>query len=136
MFIDILLRLGQFQMARDRLEKMRIIPEWVDDIRFLLLESSICLISEQHKHNHRDDNQSNCFFSVTDCLYSFQELFQIHGSTITLVSGLAASFVLLGKFSEAQNILQSITEANEVVIQQNLFVLSILSGGDHHSSLQ
>ena len=45
MFIEILLRLGQVGMARGRLEKMKNIPEWKDDVRFLLTRRKSVWIS-------------------------------------------------------------------------------------------
>ncbi len=133
MFIDILIRLGQFGMARERLEKMRIIPQWVDDIRFILLEATICLTSAASHVSF--DGEEESFFTVTDCLYSFQELIQIHGSTVPLVCGLAASFVLLGKFSEAQNALQTLSSSNQQTIQYNSLVMAILLADQDSSVL-
>jgi hypothetical protein len=127
MFIDILIRLGQFGMARERLEKMRIIPQWVDDIRFILLEATICLTSAASHVSF--DGEEESFFTVTDCLYSF------HGSTVPLVCGLAASFVLLGKFSEAQNALQTLSSSNQQTIQHNSLVMAILLADQNSSVL-
>lgn len=120
MFIEILLRLGQVGMAQGRLEKMKNIPEWKDDVRFLLAEAQLGLNS---------DLDPATTFTAKDSLYSYQELIQIHGQTPRLLILMAAAYLLLGKFQEAQNSLLQIeieSKQNYPILSANFIVLSAL----------
>lgn len=114
MYVDILVQLGQVQLAQDRLEKMKNIPEWKDDVRFLLSEALLGL------HSNND-----AVFSAKDALYSYQELIQVHGATPLLLLHLAAGYVLIGKHQEANNTLNQINDNSEIV-EANLLVTSAL----------
>lgn len=131
MFIEILLRLGQVGMARGRLEKMKNIPEWKDDVRFLLTEAQIGLNIDTA------DNDDSCVFTPKDSLYSYQELIQIHGQTPRLLLFSAAAYILLGKFQEAQNSLLQISEKNQSdpIVKANIVVLSALLNSPTFDSL-
>lgn len=134
MFIEILIRLGQFKLARDRLNKMRSIPEWTDDVRFILTESVLSISAHgfDGSENHLDTKDSYTF-TIKDALYSYQELIQIHGTSTKLACGLSASFALLSKFNEAQNNLINLLETEtdmDVNIQANLLALSALTASD------
>lgn len=109
-FIEILIKLGQIRMAQDRLEKMRNIPEWKDDVRFLLIEARLGL----HTTDSTSETEAEgSRFTAKDSLYSYQELAQVHGQTPLLSLHLAAAYVLLGKFAEAQTTILSMTDGNE-----------------------
>lgn len=128
MFIEILINFGQFSLAQDRLQKMKNIPEWKDDVRFLLIEALLGLTS-------CDANES---FGVMDSLYSYQELIQVHGSTPRLLLHLAAAFILLKKFTEAQSTLLQIPQSPETdsIVKANLLVIdSLLNSPNFPSSL-
>lgn len=131
MFIEILLRLGQVGMARGRLEKMKNIPEWKDDVRFLLTEAQIGLNIDTA------DNDDSCVFTPKDSLYSYQELIQIHGQTPRLLLFSAAAYILLGKFQEAQNSLLQISEKyqSDPIVKANIVVLSALLNSPTFDSL-
>lgn len=113
MYVDILLQRGQIQSAQDRLAKMKNIPAWKDDVRFLLSEALLNLY-------HRDSNDR-----VKDALYSYQELIQVYGETPFLLLHLAAAYTLIGKHQEASNTLKQIDESSEIV-EANLLVTSAL----------
>jgi hypothetical protein len=136
MFIEILISLGQFALAQERLQKMKNIPEWKDDIRYLLIEALLGL------HQNSTDNGSSeevSSFGVKDSLYSYQELIQVHGSTPRLLLHLAAAFILLQKFSEAQATLLQIPSSPETdpIVKANLLVLaSLLNSPSFSSSLK
>lgn len=132
MFIEILLKLGQVHMARDRLKKMRNIPEWTDDVRFLLSEASIAFSDNAEEVDdgvEREEEEGAVVFSVKDALYSYQELVQVHGPTTLLLCGLAASFALLGKFTDSQAILAQAARLapNDANVQANILAISILT---------
>lgn len=130
MFIEILINFGQFSLAQDRLQKMKNIPEWKDDVRFLLIEALLGL-------HHADTNSEG--LNVKDSLYSYQELIQVHGSTPRLLLYLAAAFVLLKKFTDAQSILLQVPQSPEAdsIVKANLLVLdSLLNSPSFSSSLQ
>ena len=117
---------------------MKNIPEWKDDVRFLLSESLIGLHSTSDS-SIKDDGDIN-LFTVKDSIYSYQELIQVHGPTPHLLIHLAAGYILIGKFSEAQNTLNQI-ELKEVkdlkdqaVISANLLVTSALLNSPNFSS--
>ena len=131
MFIEILLRLGQVDLARGRLEKMKNIPEWKDDVRFLLTEAQIGLNIDT------SDNDYSCVFTPKDSLYSYQELIQIHGQTPRLLLFSAAAYILLGKFQEAQNSLLQISEKyqSDPIVKANIVVLSALLNSSTFDSL-
>ena len=124
MFIDILLGLGQVGMAQVRLERMKNIPEWKDDVRFLLIEAQLGLNASSSSPLNAD----SATFTTKDSLYSYQELIQIHGQTPRLLVSLAAAYLLLGKFQEAQEYLRQITDQNQKdpIVNANLLVLSAL----------
>lgn len=123
LFIEILLRLGQVGMAQGRLEKMKNIPEWKDDVRFLLIETQLGLSSDIEPA----DATATTKFSAKDSLYSYQELIQVHGQTPRLLILLAAAYLLLGKFQEAQNsLLQINSSKKDPILSANFIVLSAL----------
>lgn len=128
MFIEILISLGQFELAQERLQKMKNIPEWKDDIRYLLAEALLGL--------HQNTSEEVSFFGVKDSLYSYQELIQVHGSTPRLLLHLAAAFILLQKFQEAQTTLLQIPSSAETdpIVKANLIVLSSLLNSPSFSS--
>lgn len=126
MFIEILINFGQFSLAQNRLQKMKNIPEWKDDVRFLLIEALLGL-------TYNDES-----FGVMDSLYSYQELIQVHGSTPRLLLHLAAAFILLKKFTEAQSTLLQIPQFIETdsIVKANLLVIdSLLNSPNFKSSL-
>lgn len=133
MFIEILINFGQFSLAQDRLKKMKNIPEWKDDVRFLLIEALLGL--------HQSDTNSEGF-NVKDSLYSYQELIQVHGSTPRLLLYLAAAFILLKKFTDAQSILLQIPQSSspsetDAIVKANLLVIdSLLNSPSFSESLK
>ena len=132
MFIEILIRLGQFQLARDRLKKMKNIPEWSDDVRFLLTEATLALCAHGNEDEEIENKEIDHPFSIKDALYSYQELIQVHGNTVKLACALSATYALLSKFNEAQNNLLNVplteTERDkDAIVQANLVTLSSLN---------
>lgn len=137
MFVEILLRLGQVGMAQERLEKMKNIPEWKDDVRFLLIEAQLGLSnSETFNDSVSDSNNELPSFTAKDSLYSYQELIQLHGQTPRLLVNLAAAYVLLGKFQDAQNVLLQIDQENQKdpIINYNFLALSALLNSQNFTS--
>jgi hypothetical protein len=134
MFTEILINFGQFGLAQDRLQKMKNIPEWKDDVRFLLIEGLLGL------HCYENDNGDLESFGVKDSLYSYQELIQVHGSTPRLLLHLAAAFILLKKFTEAQSTLLQILQITpqietDPIVKSNLLVIdSLLNNSPSFSS--
>lgn len=141
LFIEILIKLGQIKMAQERLDKMEGIPEWKDDVRFLLIEALLGLHNridlesdtDTDAHNLESTSSSSSNFSVKDSLYSYQELIQVHGQTPLLLLHLAASYALLSKFGEAQSTLLQISSLSSScdssinsLINSNLIALSAL----------
>ena len=110
-FIQILIKLGQIKLAHERLQKMKNIPEWQDDVRFLLIEALLGLYQDDSVDS---DSHERARFTVKDSLYSYQELIQVHGSTSFLLCHLAAAYTLLGKFSDAQSTLLQIESELEL----------------------
>ena len=134
MFIEILINFGQFSLAQDRLQRMKNIPEWKDDVRFLLVEA---LLGLHHSDINSDNNSEG--FNVKDSLYSYQELIQVNGSTPRLQLYLAAAFILLKKFTDAQSILLQIPQSPETdsIVKANLLVIdSLLNSPSFSSSLK
>ena len=132
MFIEILMRFGQVEMAQERLEKMKCIPEWKDDVRFLLIEAQLGLQQQQH---HQMTSTNSTPFTAKDSLYSFQELIQIHGQTPRLLTFSAAAYVLLGKFHEAQNCLLQINEnQKDPLVKANIIIISALLNSSNFST--
>lgn len=133
-FIHLLCLRGNFQLAQERLEKMRAIPEWSNDICFQLAELSVALSSaaaasgaesEEEFNNNNNNNNSNGF-SVNEAIYSLQELIQLYGPSPRLQSNLAALLAVVGKFGDAQATLSRAVgldadgEANAVAISAHL----------------
>lgn len=111
---------------------MKNIPEWKDDVRFLLTEALLGL------HTSPSDDSD---FGVKDSLYSYQELIQVHGSTPRLLLHLAAAFVLLKKFPEAQSTLLQISQSAEnqnteieSIVKANLLLLLALQSSPSFST--
>lgn len=129
MFIEILISLGQVSLAQNRLQKMKNIPEWKDDVRFILIEALLGLYSNT-------DNEDSTF-GVMDSLYSYQELVQVHGNTPRLLLHLAAAFILLKKIPEAQLTLLQIPQSSETdsIVKANLVVLSALQASPNFPTL-
>lgn len=141
MFIEILINFGQFSLAQDRLQRMKNIPEWKDDVRFLLIEALLGLnhSDTNNSDNNNSDNNNSEVFNVKDSLYSYQELIQVNGSTPRLQLYLAAAFILLKKFTDAQSILLQIPQSPETdsIVKANLLVIdSLLNSPSFSSSLK
>lgn len=134
MFIEILIELGQLRMTFDRFEKMKNIPEWKDDIRFLLCEARLGLQQGITSTEKSTENFVN-FFTPKDSLYSYQELIQVHGETCKLQMLLSAAYAALGKFSEAHSTLLQIRDPDafdEPVLKANLIVTSAYTLDSNH----
>ena len=145
MFIEMLVELGQLKLANQRLQKMKNIPEWKEDVRLLLSESLLGIYNSSHDQDTPDDKDASDgftnHFTPMDSLYSYQELIQVHGDTCKLQLLLSAAYSALGKFSEAHSTLLQIRHLNsfdEPILKANLMVISafILDSNQFKSSLK
>jgi hypothetical protein len=107
--------MGNVKLAQDRLERMRSLPDWSNDICFQLSELSIAISSA-----------SSSDFGLKEAIYSLQELIQLYGQSGRLSSALAAVYGLMGRFGDAQGALSKAVNldadgmANSVAISVHL----------------
>ncbi len=88
--------MGNAHLAHERLQKMRTIPGWSNDLCFQLAELTVAL------SNTTADDDEGEGFGLKEAVYSLQEMIQLYGQSDRLMSGLAGLYAMMGKFGDAQ----------------------------------
>jgi len=106
MFLEVLQLRGHMQQAQERLQLLKRVPEFAEDVRLLMVEAAQQLANEHEEESER-------LSAVRDALYTYQELAQLHGRSDRLAQGQSAALAILGKFNEARAALAGLTTAAE-----------------------